>query len=167
MSKPTIVPKAAKQADPIARARLIARITDSAFEIPGTGWRVGLDGIVGLIPGVGDLLGLLVSYFIILDAARYRVSVPILLRMIGNVAFDALAGSVPILGDLFDFVFHANERNVALFERHGRFADEPRSGADSRRRIGVSVVAIVVGSAIVIVLLGAALIAGLLSLFRS
>lgn len=90
---------------------------DSAVAVPGTRWRVGLDAVVGLIPGVGDSAGLLLSAWVVLEAWRLGVSRGTLLRMAANVAVDAVVGTVPVLGDLFDAGFKANQRNVRLLER--------------------------------------------------
>jgi hypothetical protein len=106
-------------ADPHLRGlRALARVLDDAVRIPGTGVRVGLDPVLGLIPGVGDMIGGAVSAYAILVAARLGASKTVLVRMLGNVAVDAVVGAVPLLGDLFDLGYKANVRNVALLERH-------------------------------------------------
>ncbi|WP_224814512.1 DUF4112 domain-containing protein [Hasllibacter sp. MH4015] len=97
--------------------RLAIRM-DSAFRIPGTGFRVGYDSIVGLIPGIGDALTLAPSLYILWKAWQMGVSLPRLARMGGNVALDTLIGGIPVLGDLFDAAFKANRRNVALVRAH-------------------------------------------------
>jgi Domain of unknown function (DUF4112) len=102
----------------VARLQRLAELWDSAFRIPGTSVRVGLDPIVGLVPGIGDAAGALVSAYIVFEAARYDVPGTTLLRMLANVAIDALLGSVPVIGDIFDVTWRANLRNVALIERH-------------------------------------------------
>lgn len=96
----------------------IAALMDERFRIPGTGFRVGLDGLLGLIPGVGDAATALVSLYLLHQAHRLGARGPLLARMVGNVAVDALLGSVPVVGDLFDFGFKANRRNVELLRRH-------------------------------------------------
>ena len=105
---------AARADDPDARrlART-ARLLDSSIRLPG-GYRIGWDGIIGLIPGVGDLAGLALSGWILFGAARLGVPRRVLARMGANVGLEALVGTVPVLGDLFDFAFKANERNVRL-----------------------------------------------------
>jgi hypothetical protein len=92
----------------------VAWLLDEAFRIPGTRQRFGLDALIGLIPGVGDTLGALLSTYIIVEAARRGASVWTVTRMLGNVAFETLIGAIPIVGDLFDVVFKANMRNLAL-----------------------------------------------------
>ena len=106
-------------ADPHLRGlRALARVLDNAVRIPGTNMRVGLDPVLGLIPGVGDMIGGAVSAYAILVAARLGAPKTVLVRMLGNVAVDAVVGAVPVLGDLFDLGYKANARNVALLERH-------------------------------------------------
>jgi uncharacterized protein DUF4112 len=102
----------------VKRLQRLAELWDSAFRIPGTSVRVGLDPIVGLVPGIGDAAGALVSAYIVLEAARFDVPGTTLLHMLANVAIDALLGTVPVIGDIFDVTWRANLRNVALIERH-------------------------------------------------
>jgi hypothetical protein len=92
---------------------------DSAFRVPGTEVRIGLDPILGLLlPVVGDLLGSLPSVLLVSLAMRSGVPVVVLLRMLLNLAMDAAIGAIPVLGDVFDGAFHANEKNLALLDRH-------------------------------------------------
>lgn len=114
----------------VARLQRLAELWDSAFRIPGTSVRVGLDPIVGLVPGIGDVAGALVSAYIVLEAARFDVPGTTLLRMLANVAIDALLGTVPVIGDIFDVGWRANLRNVALIEHH--LADPPGARRNSR-----------------------------------
>ena len=94
--------------------RRLAWLLDEAFAIPGTNQRVGLDALLGLIPGVGDTLGALLSTYIIIEAARRGASPWTVSRMLGNVALETIIGVVPIAGDLFDVVWKANLRNLDL-----------------------------------------------------
>jgi hypothetical protein len=100
-----------------AALQRLAHILDSAIPLPG-GYRIGLDGLVGLIPGIGDLVGSVLSSYIIGQAYRLGASPMVLLRMGGNILVDTILGLIPVLGDLFDFVWKANRRNVALLEQH-------------------------------------------------
>jgi hypothetical protein len=97
---------------------LISRWMDSIFKIPGTNFRFGLDGILGLIPGAGDISTLAVSGYLIVLMARNGASGYVLARMVLNVGIDALIGSIPLIGDLFDFVFKANQANMKLMRRY-------------------------------------------------
>jgi uncharacterized protein DUF4112 len=98
--------------------RRFAQLLDSAFLVPGTNYRVGLDPIFGLVPGLGDLVSPLFALGILWQARDLGIPRVVQLRMIINVAVDALLGAVPLIGDLFDFVWKANDRNMALLERH-------------------------------------------------
>ena len=95
-----------------------ARIFDSQFRIPGTDFRFGIDPILGLVPGIGDLASPVLSLFMIWQGARMRVPKVVLARMVFNAAIDGLSGVVPVLGDLFDFGWKATQWNLALLERH-------------------------------------------------
>lgn len=97
---------------------LLARWMDNVFEIPGTRIRLGLDPILGLLPGIGDLLTTLVSLYILGAARRYGVPRVTQLRMAANIALDMALGSVPVLGDMFDVFWKSNVKNVALLQRH-------------------------------------------------
>ena len=99
----------------IGRARAIARLLDGIIPLPG-GSSVGLDAVVGLIPGVGDLAGAAASAYIVMLAIRAGASRPAVIRMVANIAMDTVLGSVPLLGDLFDVGWKSNTRNVAIME---------------------------------------------------
>lgn len=101
---------------PTVGLRDLARLLDEAIRIPGTNIRIGLDAIVGLIPGGGDVAGGLFSAVIMLQAARIGAPTAVLARMLGNVVIDTVIGSIPLIGDLFDFAWRANSRNVRLLE---------------------------------------------------
>src|SRR5215471_15901629 len=97
---------------------LLARWMDNVFEIPGTGIRFGLDAIIGLVPGLGDIITSVVSMYILKVAARRGVPRVVMLRMSMNLAVDYLAGSLPVVGDVFDVYWKANIKNVELLKRH-------------------------------------------------
>jgi hypothetical protein len=102
----------------VARTRRLAQVWDAVLRVPGTPFAIGLDPLLGLVPGVGDALGTGVALWIVLQAARLGASVSTLLHMLANVAVDALVGAIPVAGDIFDFAWKANLRNVELLERH-------------------------------------------------
>ena len=104
--------------DSLRRASALAALLDDAIRIPGTNIRFGLDPVIGLVPGLGDLLGGAASAYIILEAARAGASASILVRMAANVGIDTLIGALPVIGDLFDFAWKSNARNVRLLARH-------------------------------------------------
>src|SRR6266576_1997170 len=102
----------------VATLATFAMWLDAGFRIPGTNIRFGLDPILGLIPGAGDAAGAVLAGWIFVEAILLGASRATLIRIAGNVALDAGLGAVPILGDIFDFAWKANLRNVALLERH-------------------------------------------------
>ena len=102
----------------VTRARGLARLLDDLIRIPGTNIGIGLDPIIGLIPGVGDVIGGLMSSYILMVAAQEGVPSSVLTRMLGNIALDSLVGIVPVVGDLFDVSVKSNRRNVDLLERY-------------------------------------------------
>jgi Domain of unknown function (DUF4112) len=106
-----------RTADPLARARTLTRLLDTAARVPGTGIRFGADAILGLIPGLGDVAGAVLAGYLVLLAQRLGAPRSVVLRMLGNVAVDTLGGTVPLIGDLFDVAFKSNSRNLALLER--------------------------------------------------
>lgn len=102
----------------LRRIRGLARLMDTALRIPGTGVSLGADSILGLIPGIGDFGAAAVSLFIVNEARRLGVPKETLFRMLVNVGFDTVAGSVPVLGDVFDVYFKSNRRNLQLVLDH-------------------------------------------------
>jgi hypothetical protein len=102
----------------IERLDRLSQIMDTAIAVPGTNFRFGADAIIGLVPGIGDGVSTAIAAWIVYEAHRLGVPRRVLLRMIGNVAIDGLAGSVPVLGDLFDVAFRANRRNVRILREH-------------------------------------------------
>lgn len=102
----------------VARARRVARLWDGMIRIPGTPFSIGLDPLLGLVPGAGDALAAGVSAWLVIEAARLGAPAGMLVRMLTNVAIDALIGAIPVAGDVFDFAWQANLRNVELLERH-------------------------------------------------
>jgi hypothetical protein len=102
----------------LERLDALAALMDSAIAIPGTNIRFGADALVGLIPGIGDLVTAGVASLIILEARRMGAPTHVVARMIGNVALDALVGAIPVVGDLFDVAFRANLRNMRLLRKH-------------------------------------------------
>ena len=136
------------------RVRVLSKLLDSSIPIPGTGWKIGFDPIVGLIPGIGDLIGALLSGYIVLEAARAEVPTLTLARMILNIGIDTLLGAVPALGDVFDAAWKSNTRNVALLEGHLQRGEQ----TGGRRNITG---ALVLAAIALIVILGAGLALGI------
>jgi hypothetical protein len=105
-------------ADKMRHVERIARLMDSEFTIPGTTFRFGLDPVIGLIPGIGNLATTAVSGMLIWTMMRHGASNNVVIRMALNLVIDAVVGAIPILGNLFDFAYRANDRNVELLRRH-------------------------------------------------
>ena len=112
----------------LRRVRRLTRLLDTAVRIPIIGVRFGLDALLGLVPGAGDAVSAVLAGYPMLIAARHRLPASVIVRMLGNIAFDAIAGSLPVLGDFFDIAFKANVRNQRLIER---YADRPERTARS------------------------------------
>jgi Domain of unknown function (DUF4112) len=112
----------------IADVEALARWLDYAFVLPG-GFRFGLAGIIGLIPGLGDVFDGLVSLYIVIRAIQLGIPRVAITRMLVNVGIEALAGAVPLIGDLFDVVFKANRRNYRLLQEH--LSERPRQSANN------------------------------------
>ena len=105
-------------ASSLKRLRQISHVMDNAIGIPGTGIRFGLDPILGVLPGGGDVAAGLLSVYIVFEGARMGVPAPTLGRMGFNILFDVVTGLVPFVGDLVDVTWKANSKNVALLEKH-------------------------------------------------
>ncbi|MBC7381464.1 MAG: DUF4112 domain-containing protein [Bacteroidia bacterium] len=97
---------------------LLAKLMDSQFKIPGTSIRFGLDAVMGLIPGLGDISTFLVSVYILLMLAKKGASGFLLARMTLNIVLDTIIGSIPVIGDVFDIAFKSNQRNLKLMREH-------------------------------------------------
>lgn len=146
----------------LERARRLARLMDAAVTIPGTRITVGLDALLGLVPGLGDAIGVALSTQIVLAAARVGAPFHVLVKMIGNLVLDAAVGMIPLLGDVFDVVYRANSRNYALLERH--VASRPMAPRAGNRRVVAAVLVVLGGLALVIVLVAIALWRGVTAL---
>jgi C4-dicarboxylate transporter len=96
----------------------LSRLLDIAFTVPGTNVRFGAEAIMRLVPGIGDAAASALSCLILYEAHRLGVSRRVMIRMAGNVAIEAAAGAVPIIGDLFDVAFRANRRNVRILREY-------------------------------------------------
>jgi len=105
----------------------MARLFDAQFRVPGTDMRFGIDPLIGLVPGIGDLASPVLTMAMIWQAARLRVPKVVLLRMVLNSLIDAGVGAIPIAGDVFDFAWKSSEWNMALLERHAMPGRPPTS----------------------------------------
>ena len=128
--------------DPLSRARVLTTLLDSAARVPGTSFRFGLDPVLGLIPGLGDVAGAALSGYVVILASRLGAPKSVIVRMLGNVAIDTVAGAMPLVGDLFDAGWKSNTRNLALLERHVGLPTTER--AASRAVVWLTVAALAV-----------------------
>ena len=136
------------------RLAKLAWLLDSSIKVPGTNFRIGLESLLGLVPGVGDVAGGAISCWIILQGAKLGVSRAVLARMGANVLVEVVVGAIPIFGDLFDMAYKANNRNVRLMEDY--FADPQTTRRKSAGGVAMAV--------LIIVLILAAIIAAFVGL---
>jgi hypothetical protein len=144
--------------------RVVAKLLDNSIPIPGTPWKIGFDPLIGLIPGIGDLIGAVMSGYIIVEAVRAEVSAFTLARMLVNVAIDTLLGAVPAVGDVFDAAWKSNTMNVALLERHlAATGDAPpkRHNVLGLMVIALIVLVLIVGAGLALGIFAARLLWGL------
>ncbi|MGB7084550.1 MAG: DUF4112 domain-containing protein [Phormidesmis sp.] len=132
----------------LKRLKQLSHLLDNAIAIPGLRYRIGLDPILGVLPGGGDILTGLLSVYIVFEGARMGLPAPTLGRMGFNILLDTLTGLVPVIGDLFDVTWKANSQNVALLEKH-LANPTPSRAADRIFAVGVIValIALVLGMA--------------------
>ena len=119
----------------------ITNLMDSKFRMPGTNFRFGLDPILGFVPGLGDATSLAVSGSLIYYMAKFGASKKLVYMMIGNVVLDATVGSIPIIGNIFDFTYKANQRNIRMLRRYHEEGKYRGSG----KGVLFSIVAVFVG----------------------
>ncbi len=131
------------------KLKALAWLLDSSIRLPG-GFRIGVDALLGLVPFLGDAAGVLLSGYIVIQAARLGTPPSVLLRMVLNVGLEGLIGLIPVIGDVFDAAWKANQRNVQLLGRH---LDNPSNTAGaSRRLLGVLLLLVVLLVALMTVL---------------
>ncbi len=123
----------------LRKLQKLASSLDSAIPLPG-GYRIGLDGLIGFIPIVGDSLTTLISSFIVVRGAQLGVPSHQLVRMMLNILLEASVGIIPLIGNVFDFVWKANEKNMRLIERH---LPEQSPSRSTRRRLSYAAISIV------------------------
>ena len=96
----------------------LAELLDTKWVLPGTTWRFGLDSVIGLVPGIGDAVTTIMGAYIIVRARELGAPLHLQAAMVGNLAIDTLVGAVPLVGDVFDFAFRSNAKNVRMLKRH-------------------------------------------------
>jgi hypothetical protein len=129
----------------LQRLRQLSYVLDNAIPIPGTGYRIGLDPILGLLPGAGDTVAGVLSAYIVVEAARMGIPRETLVRMVSNIILEVVLGSVPLLGDVFDAMWKANARNITLLESH---VDMPQTGRKGDR---LFLILLILGLAVVVI----------------
>jgi len=152
---PTTIPKELEWAERIAGQ------LDSKFRLPGTNFRFGFDPIIGLIPFLGDSVTFVISSMLVLAMVRKKVSGKLLTLMIGNILLDTIIGSIPILGNIFDFAYKANQRNVRLMKRH--YQEGKYQGSGVKTLVIFAILLIVLFALILLVFYW--MIRGLIALF--
>jgi Domain of unknown function (DUF4112) len=120
----------------------VTKVLDELISVPGTSTKVGLDPVIGLIPIVGDAVAALVGGWVILEASRFGVPRIVLARMVLNLTVDLAIGAIPLLGDLYDVVFHSNSRNLELFRRH---ALDPAASTRGEQALFIGLALLIVG----------------------
>ena len=127
----------------VNRLRRLSHLLDNAIPVPGTSYRIGLDPILGLLPGGGDTVAGAMGAYIIVEAARMGLPRKVIWEMVGNIIFDSVVGIVPVLGDLFDVTWKANVKNIQLLEKHLHFTPKNRK-SDLLFIIGLTLLLIVI-----------------------
>jgi hypothetical protein len=122
------------------RIRRLSRLLDTAIRIPGTKFRIGLDPIIGLIPGAGDIVASAFSAYLIYLATRFNLPSAVINKMIFNIALEAVVGGIPLIGDLFDAAYKSNIRNLALLEQHLSITDPELEKISEKTPVTVEVI---------------------------
>jgi hypothetical protein len=139
------------------RYAVMSRLLDDLVPIPGTGQRIGLDPIIGLVPWIGDLISAAVGFWLVAEASRFKIPSVVLVRMIVNTTVDLVVGAVPFVGDVFDVVSRSNSRNLELFRR---YASDANASTTEHRAFLAGLALLIVG----VIWLAAMLLGWLLSI---
>jgi uncharacterized protein DUF4112 len=137
----------------LGRLRALARLMDEAVRVPGTNVRLGLDALIGLIPGLGDISGGITTSYFILAAQKLGAPNSVLARMVWNVLVDVVFGSIPFLGDVFDVAYKANVRNVRLLERYAASPQKTKRASRAFVVLLLFVVALIVAGGLFVTFL--------------
>jgi hypothetical protein len=154
---------AERSADDLQTLRGLSRLLDEAITIPGLGIKVGLDAVIGLIPGLGDVAGGVAGAYALVVAHRLGAPASVLVRMLMNIGIDALVGTLPLLGDLFDVGWKANTRNLRLLERYTGAPHAVRKGSTGVLLLVLALLAAMVIGAVWVAVVVLKMLAGLAS----
>ncbi|AHJ97440.1 DUF4112 domain-containing protein [Hymenobacter swuensis] len=143
----SVSPVSFDQDDRLRWVERISHLLDSQFRVPGTTWRFGIDPIMGLIPVVGGLPSLAISGVLILTMMRHGASGNLVVRMLVNVLLDTVIGAIPVIGNIFDFAYKANDRNVRLLRAH--YAEGRYQGSGKGLVLLIVLLLLVMGGALV------------------
>lgn len=147
------------------RLNRLAWLLDNSIPVPGLGgYRVGIDGIIGLIPGIGDALGAVLSAYILGEAARLGAPKSLLLHMLFNIIVESVIGLIPLAGDLFDMTWKANARNVQLLNN---YLESPQPTTRSSRLVVFGIMALVLSILVIVFALGLMVLKWLIGLIGS
>jgi Domain of unknown function (DUF4112) len=161
--KPMTISKPHANSAALQRVRTVSHLLDNAIAVPGTTFRVGIDPILGLLPGAGDWLSAILSVYLVLESMRFGLPAGTLFRMLGNLLLDAIVGTVPVLGDFLDFTLKANHRNMRLLEAH---IQNPRPQKAHDRIVMGLVILVLIVFIVAVSSIAFMVINGLLSLIR-
>jgi Domain of unknown function (DUF4112) len=126
----------------------LAWLLDNCFRVPGTKWRFGLEALIGLVPGAGDVVSGFLSLFLLLRAFQFRLPKIVIVRMLANSLLDFTIGAIPLIGDAFDFVFKSNTRNMRLFHE---YAEAPLRGTQRHWIFLGAIIALFAGVGLLII----------------
>jgi hypothetical protein len=143
MSRVTrLPPRTGDRSRSLAEVETLAWLLENSIPVPGTRWRFGFDGIIGLVPGIGDLVGGALTLFVVWRASRMGLPRIVVARMLVNAAIDLVVGAIPFAGDAFDLWFKANTRNLILARR---WLEEPEQSTRNEWLALLTILAILVG----------------------
>jgi hypothetical protein len=148
-NRPPPTPDDAANTRNVKHLRRLSWLLDNCIPLPG-GYRIGFDGIIGLVPGLGDAVGASLSTYILVQAARLGASPVQLLRMMVNILVETVVGVIPVVGDLFDFAWKANERNMVILDAQLRKA--PARGS-AKARLTIASILLLIGYVLILLLL--------------
>ncbi len=156
-------PQPAQSLPELHLARTIFRVMDEAFTVPGTNFKFGIDPLLGFLPVAGDAVSLVVSGLVVMLAVRQGVNFSTLLKMTGNVMLDFLVGSIPVLGNIFDFGFKANRRNLSLLEKFYASGKPAHSAGVMAFWLSIGVFLLLLGACVAAMAIGLMVLQSLLS----